>query len=212
MTYSGFGASRGKVPGQLRESTYSAQEQSVASPPLLDPASQMFGGQGYASHVHVRDLYTEDTNPWELIRVGNRWLPKVRYPGDRKVYLHKKDYTEGEEILEACPPGVIWNFEIQIRNLPLEHVGVLLTALGQHRTYPLFPKMGGGKGQGMGSVKIHSVQIFAANIDQMYLTYEPEYEPLTESDMERCFSMADSTIINQDALKRLHQLIGELPK
>jgi hypothetical protein len=197
------------VPHHLRDSRFGARDQQSKADPQFDPAAQLFGGQGYAGHVRFEDVTCDNTDAWPILLLKERWAPNVQREDSRKIYLHQSAYEEGNEVLEVCPSGVRWKFTIPFHNLTQAQVGLLLVALGQEPGKPLYPKVGGGKGQGLGSVCVEQVEVWLSPAPEVaFLQYEAA--DTLETELSPYFQAAH-TLIHQKSHARLLSLIGTLP-
>lgn len=211
ITPSAFGVAGSGLPAELRDSRFSDKQQKNNERPVFDPAGQIFGGQGYASHVRFRDVTTPDETGWPVLNLKERWTPKVRLPNDRKVYLHAAEPELGNELLEVCPPGVIWEFQIAFHNLSQAQLGLLLIALGQDPQAPLFPKLGGGKGQGIGSIRVQKVSITLDTPENAFLDYDvARSDALNEAELIDYIQIG-YTLVYMPSFQQLIQMIGNLP-
>lgn len=212
ITPSAFGVAGSGLPSELRDSRFSDKQQKANERPVFDPAGQIFGGQGYASHVRFRDLTTTDEVGWPVLNLKERWTPKVRLPNDRKVYLHTAEPELGNELLEVCPPGVIWEFQIAFHNLSQAQLGLLLIALGQDRQAPLFPKLGGGKGQGIGSIRVQNVKVELEAPESAFMDYDAmsHVSPSEAESIE--IIQAGYSLVYMLSFQQLVAMIGKLPK
>lgn len=219
ITPSSFGITKGTSPDKNLSPTnsVSATDQDLMpqkAKPYLDPAAQLFGVEGYASHLRFYDVTTINLEPWDIIAIKDPWGPKVTQPNAHKIYLHKDDYNEGNTILEACPAGIEWSFEIAFHNLLSAQIGILLIALGQKPDEPIYPKLGGGKSQGLGSIEITSVEVERENTYESFLTYDaPEPQRWTKSDrtFQAFIQDAEKNLLDAKTFAELRQYIGSLP-
>ncbi len=211
ITLSAFGVAGSGLPFELRDSRFTDKQQKAKESPYFDPAGQIFGGQGYASHLRFHDLTTNDTAGWPVLNLKERWSPKVRLPNDRKVYLHAAEPELGNELLEVCPPETIWSFKVAFHNLSQAQLGLLLVALGQDNQFPIFPKLGGGKGQGIGSIRVQKVEIGLETPEAVFMDYDAILgKPLSEAKLLE-FIQAGHTLVYLPSLQRLVEMIGKLP-
>lgn len=134
----------------------------------LCPACRMFGMTGpgresYLGQVQVGDgwmlegkiVYARVPLLWSPAR-GRGGLPPRYLNGQRakgrKLYYHGT-VAKGPDTRLAAGTGAVFASRVDFTNLTSAELGLLLTALGQHRQYPFLLKIGSAKPVGMGSVE-----------------------------------------------------------
>lgn len=180
-------------------------------------ACRMFGAMGFQGKVAIQDSPkthgTLTTKPIpELYRPRNQHSARD-IPG-RKFYKHGTVAT-GKTPVEACDIGTKFRFVVQVNNLTKAEWGLLFTAFGHHPAHPFKLKIGGAKPVCFGSIdiQIEKVQV-EEQARERYLTWD--VQPETEKIAERletwkgtCISEATNTLIDQDLLAELAQILRQ---
>lgn len=148
----------------------------------LDPATRLFGAQGYLGAVHVRDAlldgdYTVTTTTPTLYR-PRREAASIYHDGPRlkgrKFYMHG-ERALGKAPREVCPPESRFQFVADFDNLSAAELGLLLTALGIGE--PRFcPKLGGAKPACMGTIEVTRVQVQVLQPQRSYTDFDSQGE------------------------------------
>lgn len=120
------------------------------------PACRVFGTMGYQSRVLFGDAFFRGSVSQfrEIINIEERWSPQRSYPGYRKFYFHYSSIKEGNERVEAIRKGARFIAIVNFFNLEDWELGLLLLSLGVSPQHGFNLKIGGGKAQGLGSIRI----------------------------------------------------------
>lgn len=148
----------------------------------------MFGSKWQKSKVVFGDFKLSrkaDSSPsgTEIIRIAKSFKPNVNaksYKDERgylkgyKVYLHGKDYVQGDIAIEAVPPSSVFEGEIIYHNLSPTQLKLLCFSLGLSG---LDLKIGYAKNHNLGSVRISADK-------KDYVNMALEYEKIDDREIE----------------------------
>lgn len=140
----------------------------------LCPACRIFGTTDYQSRVFFEDaLLQGDLSKYrEIISIEDRWLPRLNHPGQRKFYSYSASVKGGVERIESIKKGTKFISTMRFYNLEDWELGLLLLSLGTSSKYGFFLKIGGGKGKGLGSIKINAEGRYAKDADFINRKFE----------------------------------------
>ncbi len=181
-------------------------------------ACRMFGAQDFQGLVQFSDL--------KLIGNANRALrietvpafyrPRSReavyYRQDRgrrvvrgrKFYQHGSEQANGNTPIEVCKVGSEFAGTLNFTNLSRAQLDLLLVALGQSKTYPLYLKLGGAKPACYGSLKIGITQLTIDNPQARYSSWDA---PDTEKhDLASYFPVAQGLWLEKQLTQLAHTL------
>ena len=198
----------------------------------LSPAELVFGAMGFQGLVSIEDAVGDRAMERGILPA----MFQPRKGNGRKFYRHQNQNqdtslvvqsatTPAEETtdkkdrepdtpaspIQQAPVGTIFTTTLRFTNLPLEQLGALLIAMGQDKDYPFALKIGGGKGKGLGSIKIRlgSPQIIKGESlkASRYLAYEPSETVLDNQALGQAIAAARKELIHQESLETLQQIL-----
>lgn len=144
--------------------------------------------------------------------------PSTAIATDRPTDRAKADPADREPDTPASPiqqaaVGTVFTTTLRFTNLSLAQLGALLIAMGQDKQSPFALKIGGGKGKGLGSIKISLVShkvIKGESLKQSrYLDYDPAETVLDDQALDQAIATAHAheTLIHQTSLDALQQIL-----
>lgn len=172
---------RGSIDRQLQGCKYKEQ---------LCVACRMFGAQDFQAPLRFSDMRLIDdvASAVEVVEVPQLFRPRPEAPlylrgrsrGGRKFYMHGAQQVRGNTPQAACRAGSHFKGVIDFSNLTAAHLGLLLIALGQDSTYPLFLKLGGAKPACYGTIQVGVERLQLFNHER-YLTWDAPEEAAVDT-------------------------------
>lgn len=192
----------------------------------LFPAELVFGTLGFQGLVSIADAVGD--RPLELGELPAMFQPKSGR--GRKFYRHSAPATasgasapqqadqssepsddKSPSPIQQAPTGTIFTTTLRFTNLSLAQLGTFLIALGQDANHPFALKVGGGKGKGLGSVRVTRVTpniTTGASLTQArYLAYKPEAQDAGNFSLSTAMQAAHDELIQTDSLRRLQEIL-----
>ena len=204
----------------------SAQVPRGYDPPIYDrkkqaldlcSAGNVFGAMGYQGLVSFSDAVCEGGS--EIGYLRPMFLPKEGSRGGsaigRKFYYHEKSVRRDEASVVAVQQakvGAEFSTRIQIRNLGLDEFGALLIALGLDKDCPIGLKIGAGKAQGMGSVRVVLDKMNVVESENLVASRYQSYEVNCNQDgaedlIGRAIAAAHGSLIHREQLDELFKIL-----
>ena len=181
----------------------------------LCSAGNVFGAMGYQGLVSFSDAVCEGGS--EIGYLRPMFLPKSGSRGGstigRKFYYHQKSVRRDEASVVAVQQarvGSEFSTRIQIRNLGLDEFGALLIALGLDDECPIGLKIGAGKAQGMGSVRVVLAEMNVVESENLVASRYQSYEVNCNKDddlMGRSIAAAHDSLIHREQLDQLFKIL-----
>ena len=124
----------------------------------------------------------------------------------RKFYQHGSEQATGNTPIEVCKVGSEFTGVLNFTNLSDAQLGLLLVALGQSKTYPLYLKLGGAKPACYGSLEVNIKQLTIDNPQARYSSWDaPEAEQQQVGDYLKL--SATQKLLQEKQLKQLAQTL-----
>jgi CRISPR/Cas system CSM-associated protein Csm3 (group 7 of RAMP superfamily) len=199
----------------------------------LSPAEALFGTMGYRGRIHPGDGVVAGPVPQEPLRAAPMESPlahRLAKPGAaRKVSGRpkieilevegRKFYYDGDletsrrlgngdargythELVDCIPPGCTIKVEAHLEAVNLEELGALLVAAGYGKEIGIV-RFGGFKPAGLGKVSLIKAEAHCLRGSSARSWKRP---PLVSIDLEQAVSAARAGLIDQEALRELHQI------
>ncbi|HEX6290119.1 MAG TPA: RAMP superfamily CRISPR-associated protein [Herpetosiphonaceae bacterium] len=147
-------------------------------------ACRIFGAMDFQGLVRFGDLRLAQGDVAvaevpQLFQPRPREGPYVRerFVRGRKFYMHGAEQARGDGPIEVCVAGSRFRGRIHVINMSAAQLGLLLTALGLHPSYPLRPKLGGAKPACYGSIAARVLALDLAAPQARYLDWDAPTQP-----------------------------------
>ena len=199
------------IPFKYRAMKYERENGNLCS------AGNVFGAMGYQGLVSFSDAVCEGES--EIGYLRPMFSPKEGSRDGstigRKFYCHKKLVRRDEKSVVAVQQakvGAEFSTRIQIRNLGLDEFGALLIALGLDTECPIGLKIGAGKAQGMGSVRVVLDKMNVVESENLVASRYQSYEVNCNQDgaedlIGRAIAAAHGSLIHREQLDELFKIL-----
>ncbi len=177
------------------------------------PACSIFGTTDYQSRVFFEDALLQGNVSQfrEIISIEDRWLPRLPYPGRRKFYSYSSSIKEGIERIESIKEGAKFISTIRFSNLEDWEFGLLFLSLGASSIYGFHLKLGGGKGKGLGSIKIDIKGRYAQGFEFINRRFK-EIDQDKEKFIDKYLEWTQNLKIKDKIIDNINKFKKELPR
>ena len=115
---------------------------------------KIFGSTSHISLVFFSDALSQGNIVPQIGEITERWGPRIKKKDSVKFYQKDSRNTSRKERMLLVPRNSKFKFTISFRNFTEVYLGALFIAMGLDPERPRGFKLGGGKGYGLGLVKL----------------------------------------------------------